>query len=183
MIKSNNRKRNRRLLLLVLLLSITVGYALLSTTLKINGTASIKANTWDIHFDHINEVSGSVDADVYPHITDEGNIAYEVTLSQPGDFYEFEVDAVNGGTVNAKLSELPTLSGVSATQTAYVDYTFTHKDGTPIEVGEKLTKNNDSKTFVVHVGFKSGDEIDEEDLPTEDQTLRLSVSINYQQDK
>ena len=29
----------------------------------------------------------------------------------------------------------------------------------------------------------SGDEIDEEDLPTEDQTLNLTVSMNYQQDK
>lgn len=183
MIKNNNRKRNKRLLLLVLLLSITVGYALLSTTLKINGTASIKSNTWDVHFANINEVSGSVDADVDPHITDQGNISYEVTLSQPGDFYAFEVDVVNGGTVNAKLSALPTLSGVSDTQAAYTDFKFTHKDGTPIVVGEKLTKNNESKTFVVYVGFKSGDEIDEEDLPTEDQTLNLTVGMNYQQDK
>ena len=44
-----NRKKNRILLLLILLLAVTIGFALLSTTLKINGISGIKKNTWDIH--------------------------------------------------------------------------------------------------------------------------------------
>ena len=36
-----NKKQRRVMLLLILILSITIGFALLSTTLKINGSASI----------------------------------------------------------------------------------------------------------------------------------------------
>ena len=46
-----NKKQRKIFLYLLVILGITVGFALLSTTLYINGTAGIKANTWDIHWD------------------------------------------------------------------------------------------------------------------------------------
>ena len=180
MIKSSNRfKKNKKiLLLLVLILSITVGFALLSTTLNINGTAGIKSNTWDIHFGTITPNPDSVDAVVEPHIVD-GKITYEITLTKPGDFYEFNVDVVNGGSIDAKLSSMPELSGVSSEQDAYINYTFTHADESPIVVGEELAKSNGTKTFKVRVEFDPN--ADEGDLPSENQTLHLTVDINYQQ--
>ena len=182
MAKTNNRlKKNNKtiLLFLILLLSITVGFALLSTTLNINGTANIKSNTWDIHFGTITPSAGSVTADVAPHITNDGEISYEITLAKPGDFYEFSVDVVNGGSVDAKLAALPELRGVSATQDAYINYTFTHADNTPIVVGEELAKNNGTKTFIVRVEFDP--DADEDDFPDENQNLRLTVDMTYQQ--
>ena len=57
-----NKKQRKIFLYLLVILGITVGFALLSTTLKINGTASIKSNTWDIHWDNttIDVAKGSV---------------------------------------------------------------------------------------------------------------------------
>ena len=40
-------------LLALLLLTITVGYAALSTTLNINGTSKINNATWDVHFKNL----------------------------------------------------------------------------------------------------------------------------------
>ena len=51
-------------LVTTVVLGITLGFALLSTTLKINGTAGIKSNAWNIHWDDrsVNVTQGSVSA-------------------------------------------------------------------------------------------------------------------------
>ena len=46
-------------LLLLLVISISIGYAALSTTLNINGTSTIKKQTWSVHFDTLTVTSGS----------------------------------------------------------------------------------------------------------------------------
>ena len=49
------RKKQRKLYLyLILILGLTIGFALLSTTLYINGTASIKSSQWNIFWDRRN---------------------------------------------------------------------------------------------------------------------------------
>ena len=48
MINRNKMKKRYSLLeLLLIVFMITVGFALLSTTLKINGTAGLKSNSWN----------------------------------------------------------------------------------------------------------------------------------------
>ena len=98
-------QKNRILIIFLLLIGITVGYAVLSNTVQSNGTSKIQNPTWDIHFDHVQVTEGSVPT------TNEGNkaasidnpttVSYAVTLPKPGDFYEFTVDAVNEGSMNA----------------------------------------------------------------------------------
>ena len=48
----NNKKNSKKTvyLILVLILGISVGYAALSATLKINGTSTIKSAKWSVHF-------------------------------------------------------------------------------------------------------------------------------------
>ena len=53
-----NKKRNRIFLLLILLLGIGVGFAALATTLKINGSAAITKNTWNVYWNNIHNESG-----------------------------------------------------------------------------------------------------------------------------
>ena len=44
-----NKKRNKFILLLVLLLAVTIGYAAISTVLKLNGTVGVNKHSLDIH--------------------------------------------------------------------------------------------------------------------------------------
>ena len=107
-----NKKQRRIMLLLILILSITIGFALLSTTLKINGNASIKSNTWDIHWDDssINVTQGSVEAsDPVVSGEDSDTVSFNVEFSLPGDFYEFEIDAVNEGSIDGAINTVSTL--------------------------------------------------------------------------
>lgn len=173
------RKKYRGIILLVvLLLAITVGFALLSATFNINGETRINDSVWDVHFDNLVTKTGSVTPDTAAYITDdELNINYAITLDKPGDYYEFTVDVVNEGTIDAKLQALPTVEGVTPAQDAYVNYTFTHTDGSEILVGEEI-KVGESENFTVRVEFDSSI-TDDSQLPKTDQSMDLDVTMVY----
>ena len=168
-------------LLALLLLTITVGYAALSTTLNINGTSKINNATWDVHFANLTVTEGSVSATKAATI-DSGKTAidYNVELIKPGDFYEFTVDVTNTGTIDAKLGEAPILSGVSAAQDIYTNYTVTYSDNdTAINANDKLAAGA-TKKLKVRVEFDRN--ITNSQLPTEAQPLNLTFAMNYVQD-
>ena len=166
-------------LLALLLLTITVGYAALSTTLNINGTSKINNATWNVQFKNLTVTPGSVSATKAATIDSATEIDYNVELIKPGDFYEFTVDVTNTGTIDAKLGEAPILSGVSAEQDVYTNYTVTYSDDTAINANDKLAAGA-TKKLKVRVEFDRN--ITNSQLPTEAQTLDLKFAMNYVQD-
>ena len=97
--KKNKRKLNY-LIVIILLLLVSIGYAILSTNLNILGSSQINAPTWDIHWENVSVKSGSVSATTHTIDTNKTTVNYSVTLTIPGDYYEFTVDAVNAGTID-----------------------------------------------------------------------------------
>lgn len=175
-----NRKIRNILLLVVVLLAISVGFALLSQTLSIHGVSTISSSTWNVHFANLHEVTGSVTPDVEATIADDKlNISYTITLDKPGDYYAFTVDVENTGTIDAQLEALPTITGVSAEQEVYTNYTFTHTDGTPIVAGEVI-EAGDSTNFTVRVEYDKNITTDSE-LPKTNQSMELEVDMTYVQ--
>ena len=166
-------------LLALLLLTITVGYAALSTTLNINGTSKINNATWNVQFKNLTVTPGSVSATKAATIDSATEIDYNVELIKPGDFYEFTVDVTNTGTIDAKLGEAPILSGVSAEQDVYTNYTVTYSDDTAINANDKLAAGA-TKKLKVRVEFDRN--ITNSQLPTEAQPLNLTFAMNYVQD-
>ena len=45
------KKKNRIFLLIILLLGLSIGFAALSTTLKIDGSTILKKNIWSVYWD------------------------------------------------------------------------------------------------------------------------------------
>ena len=192
-----NQKKIRRKILavaMIALLLISVGYAALETNLRINGTANIAATSWNVYFTNIQTTEGSVTPTVAPTVsgTNTTQLNYTITLNKPGDFYEFTVDVVNGGTINAKIADNG-ISNTALTQTqdTYVNYTVTYADGTEISAGDKLAKAGttvnsvaqDVKTVKVRVEYDST--ITPEQLNAmgeNDITLSLTYSMQYVQD-
>ena len=168
-------------LLILLLLGIALGYAALNSNLSISGVSGISATTWDVHFDHIQETSGSVIPNSTTSINAAGNtVTFNVTLSTPGDFYEFTVDAVNAGTVDAMIESFSsTLNGGSISNLPdCLTYSVTYFDGVEIASNQLLAAGT-AETYKVRVEFKT--DIDEDDLPDSNQTLSFAFSVNYVQ--
>ena len=192
------RKNNKKLaLLLILVLVISVGYAALASNLKINGTSGVKANTWSVYWNNVQIKDGSVPADDNnkARITDSAKtqVEFNVVLSEPGDFYEFTVDAVNNGTIDAMIAAKGIVDGVysdssyttPATLPEAVSYTVTYADGKPIQEKHLLAKKNGStptkETYKVRIEYRNDESINPSDLDDTDKTFYFKFSVNYVQ--
>ena len=104
----DRRKRNITIgSLCCLLVFMGIGYALLSQTLNINGTATMTGD-WKIYIDSIivKEIGGSAKSTVAEVSTDKQGANFDLELLKPGDYVEYEVVVKNDGTINAVLREL-----------------------------------------------------------------------------
>lgn len=177
--KSQNNKHTGYMvaILLLLVVGVGIGYAALTTTLSINGTSGIGKVTWDVHFENVAITSGSATA-TRPAAVDSNTttVTYEVPLATPGQFYEFTVNVKNAGTLPAKLSADPILSGVSTDQDVYINYTVTYSDGSAIKANDTLAAGS-TKTIKVRVEYDKN--VTASQLPTTAQTLNLTYSMNY----
>ena len=173
------RKRNLTyLLFLFILLSMGIGYAVLNTTLGIDGISQLANAKWDIHFDNIQVKEGSVTPTTAATITDDTTVSFSVTLENPGDFYEFNVDVVNAGTINAMIDTVSIQPVLTAAQQKYLDYIVTYEDGVSLAENQRLDAG-DRETLRIAFIYKEGDP---EDYPDEDEDIPVEVSIIYVQE-
>ena len=189
------RKTNNKKVIaigMILLLVISIGYAALSTNLTINGTANISATSWNIYFDNVQVTTGSVTGDkvttaptVEANSTSTVALTYTVTLDEPGDFYEFTVDVVNGGTIDAKIAEGGiTKTTLSASEDILANYTVTYSNGDAISEGDTLAKSGatgDTKTIKVRVEYDSNVTAEQLGAMANDMTLTLTFALDYVQ--
>ncbi len=93
--------------LIVAVLGLTVAFATLSKTLTINGTASVDAAQWDIHFENLSEpkITGAAEVLEAPTLTNDSFMGLNVKLTKPGDSVTYTFDIVNKGTIAAKIDE------------------------------------------------------------------------------
>ena len=104
----DRKKRNTIIgVLCCLLLVMGIGYAILSQTLNISGTANMQGN-WSVKITNMKlleanktgratEVSSSYDATT---------ASFEVDLYMPGDSIEYEVTVTNNGNIDAVLNDI-----------------------------------------------------------------------------
>ena len=172
-------KKKMLVILLLLVVGISIGYAAITTTLNINGNTKIEKASWDVHFENLVLSEGIVDASVPAAIDSTKTVInYTINLAEPGDFYEFTVDIVNSGSIDAMISEV-LKEGLSADQEKYIDYDVRYSDGYDVLENDALNAGS-SRSLVVTVKYKEN--INSEDLPTEEEILNLSFSITYIQD-
>ena len=181
------KKETRVMAFLLLLLVITVGYALLSQTLDINGTSKIKKTTWSIIWDNVEVNSNSVSGTSVTQAAQITNIEktlveYSITLSEPGEFYEFTVDAKNTGTidgmVNTVSNKVYESNGTTEkTLPEYLTYTVTYSDGKTIEPKHLLSAGSTEK-YKVRVEFK---DVSADKLPSQNETLKFKFEVEYVQ--
>jgi len=180
-----NRKRNKYLLLLILLLGISLGYALISTTLKITGTANVLKQTWNVYWDTPVVTEGSVSTTVPTRTNDEGDpantkLVWTVDLALPGDYYEFTVDAVNEGTIDAMITGIN--NTVTPTLPEYIKYDVTYADGVEPAINHLLAKNTTEK-YKVRVYYDealaTGDTINA--IPTGGNSYTFTFNVTYGQ--
>ena len=171
-----NKKTKKIVMLIVLLmLLVGIGYASLKLQLTINGTTTIKNNNFSIKFANIVAKEGSVTPTTAATIgSDNVSVSFDVVLSNPGEYYGFNLDVVNAGALGAVIESF-NKTALTEEQQKYLSYEINYVDGTAISVGDFLAKG-ESNTISVLISYKENPE----EMPnTSEQTLNFSFSINY----
>lgn len=183
--------------LVILVASISLAYAALSSTLSISGSTDVVASTWDVHFENEQFVSTISNDGVYDYkvqplyvvwgcsgdedcifMWNDTELEFSIyPLSKPGDFKAIQFDVVNGGTIDAKLSNY-TLTGLSSEQDVYLNYYVIHADGSSISNNELLNAGERTSMKLV---LEFDPNVAENQLPTSQQSLSLTFSMNYTQ--
>ena len=192
-------KKNKLVLLLILVLMISVGYAAIATTLKINGTSIAKGQGWSVFWSNVNVTEGSVTGTNVTNApttvgTTTTEVEFAVTLPEPGDYYEFTIDAVNAGTIDAMIAENGILNKVYSdsgytTETTLpkaLNYTITYADGTEIAAKHLLAKKSGNtpttQKYKVRVEYRNDEEINPSDLDKDnDKTYYFKFEVTYVQ--
>lgn len=186
--KKKNKKHREIYIVLLLILCISIGFSYLSAKMDIGGNTTVKKQSWDVHFANLVETnstipeSGSNASDLGSATITAGKtteVTFDSTLSVPGDYYEFTVDVVNSGSINAMLDSSITNTVLTDEQKKYLTYSVTYNDGTEIKENDGIHAGKSVK-IKVRVEFKK--DISDSDLPkTEDIQFSSAYSMNYVQ--
>ncbi|MBP5678429.1 MAG: hypothetical protein J6X28_01195 [Bacilli bacterium] len=139
---------------LLLLAAMGVGFSYLTTNLNIEGITRIDKNTWDVHFEHVEVSYGSIEGEK-PEITSATQITFAPVLSKPGEYYEFTVDVINTGLIDAMVDSIhSTVNELEIEELPdYLEYKVTYLDGQPIQKNQKLL-SNEKETYLVRIEYK-----------------------------
>ena len=183
--KSMKKQKNTQIIILSLLLAAviftTVGFAAYTQNLNIGGTVAVEKSKWSIHFDQDSYQLDPKSQAVTTNMASNTSINFTSTLSKPGDYCAFSIQAVNDGTFDAVLNQLE-MSSLSPEQSKYLTYTVSYG-------GTNFTNTNNSLRTALNKGASSDVVVrveyiaptDPTDLPSSDVTVSLSLKLVYNQ--
>ena len=175
--------KNKKFLYIILtvivisIFTLTVVYAALSTQLTISGNADVVGSTWDVHLENPIVTSGSV-SDTLPTITNSSKATFNATLNVPGDFYEFTIDVVNDGSIDAMIDSVVKTPELTAEQSKYFNYDITYQNGESITT-KQLVNSGSFVRLKVRLEYKK--DLTASDLPTSNVSLSLGCTLIYSQ--
>ena len=164
-------------LVVVCVFTLTIAYAALNAVLTISGNASVVASNWDIYLENPRVISESATTDV-PTIVGNNTLKFNTTLNMPGDFYEFTVDVVNDGSIDAMIENVIKTPELTDEQAKYLKYEVNYKNGESITTKQTLYKNT---TMPIKVRVEYRRDINASDLPTSQTKLDLALTLEYVQ--
>lgn len=139
------KKKTIITMMLVVVSIMAIGYSYFATRLNINATGSIEGS-WRVYFSKIEVGEKSSGAKVIgsPSVTDT-TANMNASLKVPGDYINFNITLVNGGSVNAIIEEINAIdNGTNA-----IIFSI---DG--IKIGDKLAGGtNASKVITVRMEY------------------------------
>ena len=162
-------------IVLVSVFTLTIAYAALNAVLNISGSAQVSSAEWDVHFDNVKVTNGSVSGDV-PRITSATTVTFSTVLNMPGDFYEFTIDVVNDGSIDAMIENITKTPTLTSEQAKYLKYDITYQNGESITTRQLVEKNSFVR-LKVRLEYRS--DVTSSDLPKTSETLTLGLKLDY----
>ncbi len=139
----------------IAIIGLSIGYANLSETLRINSKTTLEGSTWKIEFENVGTptLNGTA-AIVTPASLTATIISLDVSLTKPGDSIIYTFDVTNKGDIDAKLSAIPTITGLDEATANNINYTLTYANGGALTANDELNAG-DTKNLKLTIVFNS----------------------------
>ena len=164
-------------IVMVSVFTLSIAYAAMSTVLEIHGNSEVVASSWDIHLENVKVKSGSVSANA-PSISGTSSVGFDVELNTPGEYYEFTVDVVNEGSIDAMIDSVVKTPELTSEQAKYIKYEITYENGESVSTKQTLKKGT-STPIKVRVEYRK--DLVVGDLPSTATELSLKLTLVYVQ--
>lgn len=165
--------KKKNIIIIILILSISIGFAILSSTLSIDSNISIADASFDVHFDNVEKINSSIENDTYTYSENNTVLNFAVPLDKPGDYVDYKLYVVNSGTIDAALDSI-TVNIPQAAQD-YITYSLTYYNGSNPTSGD-LLKRGTNKPLKIHIEYK----YDIDDF-IDISTTTVTVALSYKQ--
>ena len=188
--------------LIVAVVFISIGYAMYSTVLNVEGTANLERSVWSVHYDKdsINVLSG-VDGEyklVNPasvSVNDSQNSLSFVTDLNLNEESSFTIDVVNDGTFDARVNDVNLMVsyktasddnyislanvGSNTWSNDYLDFSVLWTEGKKNILDTLDIEQSTTKNMTIVVRYKQPD--DASSLPGEDVSFKFNLAVDYTQ--
>lgn len=166
---------------------LTVAYAALSSSLSINGTATVTPAQWGVSFDAASlstptlansGLTGAASITTAPTISTTQITGYDLSLTKPGDSVTYTFDVKNTGTIDAKINTFSYLTPVY-TATATGDTGTADTNLVKTNLSMKLTYA--AATTVAQTGtvINADTEVAANQKLLGGQTVKLKLTVAY----
>ena len=162
-------------LVMVCVFTLSIAYAALNTILTIQGNAEVVASTWNIYLDNP-RVNVESSYPYNPIVKSSNTVEFSPYLNFPGAFYEFTVDVVNDGSIDAMIANVIKTPELTAEQAKYFKYEVSYANGESITTKQTLSKGT-AMPIKVRVEYRN--DLNSSDLPTGQVVLDLSLTLEY----
>ena len=177
----NSKTNSMVLFLFSMILLLGVGYAYLNTSVTVQGAGKVTSSSWDVHFENVvvdEKSSNSIDGNPLPTIIDDSTVTFNVGLESPGEFYEFSLDVVNNGTIDAMIDDIIVSPELNVDQQKMFRYEIKYDNGINLEKYQSL-KSGEKKN--IKILFKYNEMLDYVEYSEENQSFEFSITIKYVQ--
>ena len=164
-------------LVAICVFTLTIAYAALNAVLTIQGSAQVSSADWDVHLANPKVTNGSVTTTV-PTLTTGKSLTFSTTLNMPGDFYEFTVDVVNSGSIDAMIESVTKTPELTVDQAKFLKYEVSYANGESIANKQAIAAG---VTMPIKVRVEYRKDLSSTDLPTGQVQLTLGLVLDYVQ--
>ena len=175
-----NKRTKYTFIVLMLVLAISIGYAALTTVLKINSSISVTKAEFLIHFDNVGTVPHKATVTEEAHITNEAKteISFAATMDLD-NYYRFTTDIVNEGSIPGKIKSIE-LNGLTESQKKFIHYSVKYTESNKVMAIGDYFGPHSGKNITVEVLYKLADDIENDELPTDDMTFDCTFIITFE---
>ena len=164
----------------ILFMSVGFAAAAYNANLNINGEVTVQPARWSVHWDTTSYSADANSVAITQTAFTTTGFSFTATLTQPGDYAQFTIDAINDGTLDANLTGI-TLSSI-ASYADYLTYEVTYGSNTyttsATGLSTLLAATNGREHVTVKVAYTTP--ADSADLPQSAVTVNLSAAFAYE---